>query len=461
MKRNTSIFIFIIIISAFCFSETELENLWNKAKSYNADLHAADYSIEYATSSLKNKRSLYPYTLKSNLTSAFSDIYSDIAWYTTSSNVSIAVVKANPFGNAISSGISYEIGRGVLDYFSESIDSDNIGYSHIPAFSFSMEQSLFPAFFQGIKSDPNVEILRKNILTARYSKDSVEQSLIENIAYYYIQERCTLRLLENYKKYIDYYDSRIDAAKEMLDRSQISFSEVWELENKKWEYYEDYIETLNAKENIELNLKNLCGIETAFFSPDSKLPEDNIGIFEYNPSKEKICIEIELLKARNVLDIQESAPAFTLSGTFSETTDISKSFAINYLKDKKSFNWNFSLGISFSDFFSPKNKLRKQLYKNNLCIYEEQLKILTEQTANQQENYQELINSYELQLSKIQEINRNRHDYFKDYQVLYQNGKCSRLDLEEVQLNVIESECIYKNLSDYLWFYKWKKVQCK
>lgn len=461
MKRNTSILIFIIIISTFCFSETELENLWNKAKSYNADLHAADYSIEYATSSLKNKRSLYPYTLKSNLTSAFSDIYSDIAWYTTSSNVSIAVVKANPFGNAISSGISYEIGRGVLDYFSESIDSDNIGYSHIPAFSFSMEQSLFPAFFQGIKSDPNVEILRKNILTARYSKDSVEQSLIENIAYYYIQERCTLRLLEKYKKYIDYYDSRIDAAKEMLDRSQISFSEVWELENKKWEYYEDYIETVNAKENIELNLKNLCGIETAFFSPDSKLPEDNIGIFEYNPYKEKICIEIELLKARNVLDIQESAPAFTVSGTFSETTDTKKNFAIDYLGDKNFLTWNFSLGISFSDFFSPKNKLRKQLYKNNLCIYEEQLKILTEQTANQQENYQELINSYEFQLGTIQEINKNRQDYFKDYQVLYQNGKCSRLDLEEVQLNVIESECIYKNLSDYLWFYKWKKVQCK
>ena len=331
----------------------------------------------------------------------------------------------------------------------------------MPAFSFSMEQSLFPAFFQGIKSDPNIEILRKNILTAHYSKDSVEQSLIENIAYYYIQERCNLRLLEKYKKYIDYYDSRIDAAKEMLANSQISFSEIWELENKKWEYYEDYIETLNAKENIELNLKNLCGIETGFFSSDSKLPEDNIGIFEYNPSKEKICIEIELLKARNVLDIQESAPAFTLSGTFSETTDISKCFAINYLKDKNSFNWSFSLGIIFSDFFSPKNKLRKQLFKNNLYIYEEQLKILTEQNINQQENYQELINTYELQLSKIREINKNRHDYFKDYQVLYQNGKCSRLDLEEVQLNVIESECIYKNLSDYLWFYKWKKVQCK
>ena len=247
----------------------------------------------------------------------------------------------------------------------------------------------------------------------------------------------------------------------MLANSQISFSEIWELENKKWEYYEDYIETLNAKENIELNLKNLCGIETGFFSSDSKLPEDNIGIFEYNPSKEKICIEIELLKARNVLDIQESAPAFTLSGTFSETTDISKCFAINYLKDKNSFNWSFSLGIIFSDFFSPKNKLRKQLFKNNLYIYEEQLKILTEQNINQQENYQELINTYELQLSKIREINKNRHDYFKDYQVLYQNGKCSRLDLEEVQLNVIESECIYKNLSDYLWFYKWKKVQCK
>lgn len=461
MKRNTSILIFIIIISSFCFSETELENLWNRAKSYNADLHAADYSIEYANSSLKNKRSLYPYTVKSNLASAFSDIYSDIAWYTTSSNASISVIKTNPFGNTISGGVSYEIGRGILDYFSESIDSDTIGYSHIPAFSFSMEQSLLPAFFQGIKSDPNIEILRKNIRTAQYSKDSIEQSLIENVTYYYIQARCNLRLLEKYKRYIDYYDSRINAAKEMLDKSQISFSELWNLENKKWEYYEDYIETLNEKESITLNLKNPCGIETEFSSTDSKLPENNREIFEYNPSKEKIYIEIELLKARNVLDIQESAPVFTMSGTFSETTDISKSFAINYFEDKNFLNWNFSLGISFSDFFSPKNKLRNQLYKNNLSIYEEQLKILSEQNINQQENYQKLISSYELQLRRIREINENRQNYFKDYQILYQNGKCSRLDLEEVQLNVIESECIYENLSDYLWFYKWKKVQCK
>ena len=147
MKRNTFILIFIIITSPFCFSETELENLWNRAKSYNADLHAADYSIEYANSSLKNKRSLYPYTLKSNLTSAFSDIYSDIAWYTTSSNASISVVKTNPFGNTISSGVSYEIGRGILDYFSESIDSETIGYSHIPAFSFSRNQPELFWFF--------------------------------------------------------------------------------------------------------------------------------------------------------------------------------------------------------------------------------------------------------------------------------------------------------------------------
>ena len=111
MKRYIIFAVFIVCVCFSCFSNTELESLWTKVKLYNVELHSAEYSVEYAKNVLKNKKSLYPFSLRSNLNSVFSDIYSDIAWYTTKSDVTVSISKKNPFGNNISSSISYELGR--------------------------------------------------------------------------------------------------------------------------------------------------------------------------------------------------------------------------------------------------------------------------------------------------------------------------------------------------------------
>ena len=106
-------------------------------------------------------------------------------------------------------------------------------------------------------------------------------------------------------------------------------------------------------------------------------------------------------------------------------------------------------------------KLKKQLYENNISVYSEKLKNIAEETENQQKNYEEIISLYEKQLEQVQKLHENRIQLEKDYETLFKNGKCSRIEMEEVRLNSLESECIYKNLSDNLWFYKWKRSQCK
>lgn len=119
------------------------------------------------------------------------------------------------------------------------------------------------------------------------------------------------------------------------------------------------------------------------------------------------------------------------------------------------------MGISFSEFFSPSKKLRKQLYKNNLKICKEKLETINTETKNQQENLQNIIVSYESQLNQALEMHKNRLQLVNDYEKLHSEGKCSKQELEEVRLNAAESECIYKNLEDNLWLYKWKRTQCK
>ena len=44
---------------------------------------------------------------------------------------------------------------------------------------------------------------------------------------------------------------------------------------------------------------------------------------------------------------------------------------------------------------------------------------------------------------------------------MYENGKCSKFELEEIQLSLLETKILYENLKDNLWFYKWKRAQCK
>jgi len=460
MKKIILMFLFFIIFASFAFSETELEKIWKKAKLNNIDLYIANSSIEYAISSLENKSSLYPFTLRMNLTSSFNDNYPDLSWYTSNSSGSISISKQNPFGNSLVGSLGYGISRGILNIFAEKIDRNNIGYSHNPSVSFSIEQSLCPAFFQGVKSDPNVELLRKNLETSNYSKDTMEESLIENITYNYIQQRCTIRQLEKYEKYLSFYDSKIQAGKELLNEAQISIAELWDLENKRWEYYEGYLATLNSKKNIELIIKTLCGTEIEVISENSELPRDENPVFNYNPIKAKLLAELTKVKMQNILDNQNFAPTLTMGVSFSESTKTKKD-SVDYIEDKNSFDWSFSLGINFSNLLSSKNKLRKEQYENNLEIYQEQLKELEKQNVSQRENIEEIIKSYELEEKALGEIIKNKENYLKDYEIMFENGNCSKIELEEIQLSLLETKILYENLKDNLWFYKWKRAQCK
>lgn len=460
MNIKKSVFVFIMIFSSMVYSETELENLWNKAISYSIDVESADISLKNSIEAYENKRSLYPVSLKFSTESSFSDVYEDIAWYPSSAKASVAVSKSNPFGNSISGGVTYGVGRSVLNFL-QAVDSENIGYYHNPEVNLSVEQSIMPACFQGYVRNPEVLLIKNKVKDAEYSKDAVELSLKQNVANLYVQERNIIRQIERYEQTLSFYDEKIKALYELHEKSQGSLSEVWNLENKKWDYYKEYIESLNTKEGVELSLKNLCGELIQVNSTDSPFPDYDIAVTEYNPSVERLKLEMENLTMQNVVSKQSSAPKLSLGGTFSENTETNKYFVVNYVEDKTNFNWSFSLGISFSEFLSPSRKLKQIQYEDELTLCRERLKNMKEQNQDQKYNYEQLIISYQKQIERLKDIIKNRKKFRDDYDLLHKNGKCSKLELDEVNLSVIEAECIYENLCDYLWLYRWMRTQCR
>ena len=443
---------------------TELEKLWNLARKNSLALHSATSALEYAELEFLNRRSLHPFSLRLNLDSAFNDNFPDVSAYPVSTKASITLSKQNSYGSSISTGLSYSLGRSISDYFADSFDSENIAYSHTPELSLNLSQNLFVARIkspEGKIISAQFQLLKNNIESASNSVKETEFNLFKDVSDCYIKIRCNLRELNKYKKYLDFYEKKISAAKELYFDSKLSASEIWNLENKKWENYKNYLECLAEKENIELTLKQLCGNLNFEIQTNEAFPCKDAFLFGSNFEKRKISLDIENLKIKFQSERQTSSPVLSLGGTFSENTKANKNFTVNYIEEKSGLNWSFSLGLSFSDFLSTSQKLKKSAFETNLLLYQEKLKKNKEDFENKKENLIEVISSYQKKAENLKEIKEKRKQFYDDYKLLFTSGKCSELDLQEIQLSLIETEVVYQSICDYLWFYQWLEVQYK
>ena len=112
-------------------------------------------------------------------------------------------------------------------------------------------------------------------------------------------------------------------------------------------------------------------------------------------------------------------------------------------------------------FFSPSKKINFLKYQGNVTYLVELLTSLDERNKTIKINYDEIISTYENQILKFKEILNNKEKNVRDYEKLFERGKCSVLDFEAVKVSYKESKCVYQNLQDSLWLYKWKRSQCK
>ena len=100
-------------------------------------------------------------------------------------------------------------------------------------------------------------------------------------------------------------------------------------------------------------------------------------------------------------------------------------------------------------------------YEDELILSKKCLKNVEEQNYYQKDNYEKLITLYEKQIKRLESVIENRQALNDNYELLYKTGQCSKLEFDEVNLSVIEAECIYENLCDYLWLYRWLRTQCR
>ena len=329
MKKYVCL-LFLLFFNLSLFSVTELEVLWEKGIKNSYEIISSKYSQEYALESLKYKNILYPYSMNSKISSSFTDGYSSVAWYPISSGIDVAFSKQNPGGNVVSLNLNYGFNRSILDIFSD-VTSENIGYSQVPSISLGVSQSLNPFFFQGLKTDPNILILKENVKLAQCEQATVERAIIENIAANYIQFRCLIRLLNKSEKYLDFYQKYQSLIEEQISSGFAATSDLWNIQKNYWDIYEEYVEYFNAKENVLMNLRNYSK-EVVSVSVSAELPSEFFCREEMNPYEQLIMLQMNKEKIQHVINNQSYSPVISFFGSFSESVKATDNYKERHIK---------------------------------------------------------------------------------------------------------------------------------
>lgn len=456
MKKFVILFVFFQYFSVIN-AETFLESLWKKAGEYDHSIYASSINIQHAMDLLKYKRVYYPFSLVSSLGSSFNDVYSDVTWYPASSTLQFSFSQELPGSLSISADVGYSVSRGVIDFFSD-INREAIGFIHNPSVSLSLSQGLRPFWMQGFSKNPQVLLLEYSVEEQKINKDITEFGIIQTITYNYVQIRKYERQIRMMQRVIDVYDENIQAMRASYNIGLCSMSDIWALENAKWEYFEDLNEYIDQKQIAYKALRYCCGefSEDGYFDV---LPDAECTLYDSNPNLSLIAIKKRQMDAQFVLNRQDNAPTLIFSGSFQEYTKIQKQFSINYIDDKNYFDWSFTAAVDLSHLFSPNMKLIKKNYEYTSNLYSHEFSNYYERLKNNCSYYASMMQLYEKQLEQAMEMCANRKKYMEEMMILHNNGGCAILDMLKAEYEYFSACCIVENSSDFLWYYTWLRTQ--
>lgn len=442
------------------YSETVLENLWEKSRSSSIDIQTADIYMQEAAFSLGYINTEYAPEMSTTVSSSFNDTYESTLWYPSYADSGIVWSKTFPGSLSLSTKMGYEINRSLLNIFEDGIP-DNTGYTQEPILSFTLSQGICPYWLQGYGKDPYRAQLEYSLEQKKQNRNQTEKSIITAVTTYYIQLRKYERLIRMTERAVHVYDTLIDSLTESYKRGNLEIAKVWEQENNRWEYVDDLNGYYDSRETALKYLCMYCG-DISGIDYFSELPSCGISLFDYNPQKMITEAQIGQLEALYVLNKQSNAPLVSLGGSFSDTTEtVPFDNFIDALKEKGALAWSVTASISFSSLFSDKKELLDENYKLNRSIYELELQNELRENEKSYTYYGKMIEICKIQLEKARLMETNRLAFYNDAKTRLAQGNCTTMDVLQAESQYFTAECIKENAEDTLWYYQWIRNQIK
>lgn len=442
------------------YSETVLENLWEKSRSSSIDIQTADIYMQEAASSLRYINTEYEPEMSTTVSSSFNDTYESTLWYPSYADGGIVWSKTFPGSLSLSTKMGYEINRSLLTIFEDGIP-DNTGYTQEPFLSLTLSQGLCPYWMQGYGKDPYRAQLEYLLEQKKQNRNQTEKSILMAVTAYYIQLRKYERLIRMTERVVNVYDTLIDSLTESYERGNLEIAKVWEQENNRWEYVDDLNGYYDSRETALKYLCMYCG-DISDIDYFSELPSCGISLFDYNPQKKITEAQIGQLEALYVLNKQSNAPSVSLGGSFSDTAEtVSFRNFIDALKEKGALAWSVTASVSFSSLSSGKKEVLDENYKLNHSIYELELQNELKENEKSYTYYCKMIEISKMQLEKARLMEATRSAFYRDAKTRFAQGNCTKMDVLQAESQHFTAECIEENTQDTLWYYQWMRSQIK
>lgn len=449
MKKKI-LFTTMFFITFLLYSSESLSFLWKETLKNNTEIQTAHISYKQALLSYQTANGLFApsVTVGNNV-----DFDKDFSWKKKFNTFSSYLYVGENLPGGLSVGI-----KGSYDYITSTLSEERF-ITQVPQITFSLSQSLYPFWLQGLFKNPERLSLeyQKNYFFYQYLY--TKKNILQNVTQIWLMVQVYKKKAELYELSIRYKEKQKIALNELQKKGNSDFSKLIELEESILADIQSFSEVQISYEQYFDNLKNLCHLENEnyIFEYLNTKPEDFYAILDcrLDPLEEAFLLKLQMQKNSVVLRKQNTAPVLSISVSPIWTMETGKvqEWQDCWNKEKK-ISWTISASIDFSSFFSSLSSQKEEsenIEKQNIEIeYQNYLK----QKRYIKDQYFRISKIFNGQSEKYKKNYEESLQTYSDNFFSFEKGHISVLELEGVKFQTERLRIAFEISMLYEWFYK-------
>lgn len=450
--------ILLIISQNKTYSQTLLEQLWEKAIINSPEISLSALELDKTEISYKARNAQYIPSISLSVYNEYIDSNVGLTQYPTEGTAQLGILWSIPGGTQLQTSISYKVNRYILNSLEEE-SYENTGYDQNPGITVSLSQSLLPFWIQWLDGNPVQNIYKNQRSLSVNSYNNTIAEIKKTVTEKYIQLRKlyrTIRLLENQ---IQIQHSLLEVAQQKVHIGTLTQMELWNYEENLQNYKNNLSETLFQFEQIKQEIINTCG-EDEFKNLDSNLPAYEINLLEKDMVLETIRLQKDELKNQFILTKQNYAPSLTVQGSYKCAKNVMGMGKLIDAWNNSGVNtWTVTCGISIYPENLSYLKTTKLQYKKNIESLELQETIYLENKKINKINLHTYISYYEDLLQQSKYDYEQKKYYLDAIKNKKKRGECTETDVKQAELMCENALIEIKNIEDIIWYYQFLYYQ--
>ena len=465
MKYHTKCFycILLILIGSFSYAQTynaAIDFLFETARIYNLDILNSKRELLIAQESLSHVWSNYSTGLSFSSAATFSNTpFTTMgAPYEASTSFTISQQLPSDVSLALTGNISFA--KQSLDIMQEH-SFQNMGYSD----ELSLYLSLQTALYSGKKEDMLKAQLRLQVIQTALRQSATEDSILQQLLSLYIQLRQNQRNINCLIRNKELAQQKLDAATELYKLGSGTLNTVFTSEDELYSYNSQFQSLENTQKEILMQMEQLTGCPFNQQQIDLlcdislPLPSKSNAFRSSDLQLELLDVQLNLSNTESIRIKQQYAPVLSINaGIVGLAQPYSIENPFSFFRLREGIMWSAEVGINLSPLLDATKKTRLLQNRYSIVSLKEQIDARERSLEETCIYYQQLVSKTNTQREEFLYSLERRHKLLEDIEYLYQQGKCTQLELLQATTSYLNMQDTLANADDNLWFMNWVLV---